>query len=220
MDTAMSNVVSLLTKSSTSPQESSAEALPAPMPVHWVERLFERLAAILGSKMADIVAGSSPEAVKREWSEALAGFGDDELRRGIAATRTRRFPPNLPEFLHLCRPALDPETAWLEAAKGLKARADGTAFAWSHPAVYWAARMVESELRSSTYAAQRKRWDWLLAEQWAKGVWANPPNPAQPALAYQPSLPTVTTASDAIREKLRRDAEELRARATMQDLGS
>lgn len=164
------------------PSTADAPALPQPLPVHWVERLFERLAAILGARIADIVAGADPKDVKREWAEALAGYTDDELRRGIAATRTRKFPPNLPEFLHLCRPALDPEVAWQEAELLMPLHVKGEPQDWSHPAVYWAARQMQHELRTSRYAEQRKRWDRLMADEWRKGVWCAPPDPTQRAL--------------------------------------
>lgn len=154
----------------------------APIPMHWVEDLFERLAAILGASMANVYAGAKAERVKAEWAEALAGFSADEVKRGLAATRTRKFAPNLPDFLHLCRPALDPELAWIEAEQGMASHGRGERFAWSHPAVYWAAREIQHELRSSTFALCRKRWERLLADQWARGSWAQPPDPTHRAL--------------------------------------
>jgi hypothetical protein len=182
----MNDLGNVLAKSLTSMLEPSDDALPVhlqPIPEKWVERLFERLAAILGARMADIVAGSDPAAVKREWSQALAGFSDDEIRRGIAGTRTRKFPPNLPEFLHLCRPALDPETAWAEAEEGLRAHRDHQRYGWTHPAVYWAAREFPTELRTDTFAKHRKRWELVLGREFARGAWASPPDPSLRALA-------------------------------------
>ena len=210
----MQNLGTALAKSLTSTLESSPdETSLQPMPVAWVERLFERLGAILGARMADIVVGSDAELVKREWSEALAGYSNDELRRGIATTRTRKFPPNLPEFLHLCRPALDPEVAWLEAEQGMKAHGDGQRHAWSHPAVYWAGRQMQHELRTANYAQCRKRWDRLMAEEWAKGAWASPPDPRIKALTEQSidetSHPDVRAAAI---EKLRQLREHLTMR--------
>lgn len=153
-----------------------------PIPLRWVEDLFERLAAILGASLANVYAGAKPERVKAEWAEALAGFSSDEVKRGLAAVRTRRFAPNLPEFLHLCRPALDAEVAWMEAEEGMSTHTAGTPYGWSHPAVYWAAREVQHELRTSTFAQCRKRWERLMADQWARGSWAAPPDPTQRAL--------------------------------------
>jgi hypothetical protein len=170
-----------ITTSSTSRPARSAEAVP----VQWVERLFERLLAVLGSAMSNVYANADPEIVKAEWAEALVGFSTEELQRGLAAVRTRRFAPNLPEFLHLCRPALDPEVAWLEASEGIRSHAAGKRFAWSHSAVFWAARTMSYELRSSTFQAQRKRWEQALALEWAKGAWASPTDPTQRAIEHE-----------------------------------
>jgi hypothetical protein len=169
----------------TVPHASSADAVAAPgaVPTPWVERLFERLRAILGPRMADLFAGAPAADVKREWAEALAGFTGDEIRRGIEETRTRKFPPNLPEFLHLCRPGLDPELAWYEAEAGLKSHAARERFPWSHPAIYWAARDMGPEIRSEPFAKHRKRWEMRLKAEFAKGEWSAPPDPTQRRLA-------------------------------------
>lgn len=190
---------------------SSTEVASAPqaVPIRWIERLFERLAAILGARMADIVAGCDPEAVKREWSEALGGFTDTDLVRGIQAVRTRKFPPNLPEFLHLCRPALDPEIAWIEAEQGLAAHARHERFAWSHPAVYWSASAMQFEIRSGSFKEHRKRWEAVTAAEWRKGAWASPPDPTQRALPPPPPPAANPAAREAAIAKLRQIREEL-----------
>lgn len=173
----MTDNVHLLPTPSTSPFGLSRDG--GPIPLHWVEDLFARLSAILGGAMSNVYASADAERVKAEWAEALGAFSADEVKRGLAACRTRKFAPNLGEFLHLCRPALDPEIGFIEAEKGLKAHSEGIAFAWSHPAVYWAARGMAYEVRSTAYAHIRKRWDHHLAEHFSVGRWA--PIPAAPA---------------------------------------
>jgi len=178
-----------------------------------VAELFERLAAILGSGMANVYASADPQRVREEWAQALAGFTADEVKRGLAACRTRKFAPALGEFLHLCRPALDPEVAWIEAERGMAAQGSGQRFEWSHPAVYWAARELQHELRSATFAQCRKRWDWQLAREWEKGAWADPPDPTQVALPAPKPAPTVTPEQVAeARARLRAISEAERAR--------
>ncbi len=179
---------------STSPLALSRDG--SPIPIHWVEDLFDRLAAILGGSMANVYASAKPELVKAEWAEALAGFSGAEVKRGLAATRTRKFAPNLGEFLHLCRPALDPELGLIEAEKGLRAHRDGVAFAWSHPAVYWAAVGMAYEVRTTAYAHLRKRWDSHLAEHFARGEWGEIPNPTATRVGYA----SVATHQDAFTE--------------------
>ena len=144
---------------------TAAEPLPTP----WVERIFDRLAAQLGAKVADMWAGTDPQAVKAEWAEALGGFRDEELRRGVVACRDRVFAPTLGEFRRLCRPALDPEVGWIEATAGLRDRDAGRMGAWSHPAVWRAACAMPLEVRTGTYAQQRKRWAWELEREFAAG---------------------------------------------------
>lgn len=181
----------------------------SPVPIRWVEDLFARLSAILGGAMSNVYANADPDMVKAEWAEALAGFTADEVKRGIAATRTRKFAPNLGEFLHLCRPALDAEVAWIEAEKGLRSHADGIAFAWSHPAVYWAARDMAFDIRSGSFQHMRKRWERQLAERFAEGFWASPPDPTARRIA-PPSQQTFVPADKervsgmlrSVREKL------------------
>lgn len=173
-----------LPTSSTSPLAPSGEGIP----IAWVEDLFGRLHACVGSALFTVVyAGAAPELVKQEWAEGLVGFSADEIRRGLAAVRTRKFAPNLPEFLHLCRPALDPETAWIEAELGMRRHAERVAFEWSHPAVFWAAREMQFELRSSTFAACRKRWEAALSATWSVRTWPPIPDPTVQAIEHNPT---------------------------------
>lgn len=195
--------------SSTSQLALSSDG--SPVPIHWVEDLFKRLNAIVGSSIfTTVYAGADIEAVKQQWAEALAGFSADELKRGIAASRTHKYPPNLPEFLHLCRPALDPEVAWIEAEQGMASHAKGKRFAWTHPAVYWAGRQFGFELRSSSFEQCRKRWTAALAAEFAKGAWATPADPTQRRIAAPEQQTFNPELAAQAREKLR----ELRRKMT------
>lgn len=188
-----------------------------PVPLRWVEDLFERLTAIVGSVMATVYAGADEQRVKAEWAEALAGFSADEVKRGLAATRTRKFAPNLPEFLHLCRPALDPEVAWIEADQGMASHAKGERFAWSHPAVYWAGRQFGYELRSGTFERCRKRWTAALAAEFAKGAWAAPADPTHRRIAAPEQQTCSPEMSAEAREKLREVRRRLTGYSTRQE---
>jgi hypothetical protein len=187
-----------------------------PIPTRWVEDLFARLTAIVGSAMGTVYAGADPELVKSEWAEALAGFSAEEVKRGIAATRTRRFPPNLPEFLHLCRPALDPEVAWHEAEAGMRAHAAQQDFAWSHPAVFWAAREFSYELRTSNFTACRKRWEPTLAAMWSLRAWPAVPDATAPRIASSPTQQTAANsdAAEIARELLKEQRRRMTGFAT------
>lgn len=156
------------------------------VPETWIEAIFTRLSAQLGTKVADLWGGVPPETVKTEWAEALSSFDPTEISRGLKACQTRAFAPTLGEFLRLCRPSLDPEIAWLEAAEGMAQRAHGQLGEWSHPAVYRAASGFEHELRSGSFAQHRKSWTWRLEREMRKGWLLGVPKPMQ-ALGNNPT---------------------------------
>lgn len=189
-----------LPTSSTLPLALSRDG--SPIPIHWVEDLFARLSAIVGGAMSNVYASADPELVKMQWAEALKAFNADEVKRGIASARTRKFAPNLGEFLHLCRPALDPEIGWLEAEKGLHTHANGVAFDWSHPAVYWAASAMAYEVRTSAYANVKKRWGMLLAAKFAAGEWASIPSPTAVRLSFDRQVERQNAFADEERERI------------------
>lgn len=169
---------------------TSSMSLPAgsrPVPLTFIQELFESFGAQLGSKVAEFYGNSQPDVVQREWACGLAGFRRRELERGIAAVRSRRFVPTLGEFVQLCRPALDPEYAWHEAVDGLHARDCGEVGAWSHPAVYRAARVMQHELRTMSFPGVRKRWERILEREFASGWGEEVPAPA-PRIEHKPTL--------------------------------
>lgn len=178
----------LTTPTTPSTWQPALSADGSPVRIEWIEDLFGRLTAIVGASMfTTVYAGADPAVVKAQWAEALATFTADEVRRGLAAARTRKFAPNLGEFLHLCRPALDPEIAWIEAEKGLRTHAAGEVFAWSHPAVYWAGHSMQTELRTMQFAQARKRWEVVLAEWMAVGKWPSILDPRPRRIAPPPA---------------------------------
>jgi hypothetical protein len=136
--------------------------------------VFARLTAQFGAKLLDHWA--AVPGVRDEWGQALADLHPLEIDRGLRATQSRAFVPTLGEFMLLCRPALDPEAAWHEAAAGMAARDQGDVGEWSHPAVYRAATAFAWELRSSGYAAQRKAWAIRMQRELARG-WGDVPPP-------------------------------------------
>ena len=55
--------------------ETSA-ARPFVLPDSWIVRIFDHMAAMYGSKFADLWRGTEPEKVRAMWAEKLAGFAD------------------------------------------------------------------------------------------------------------------------------------------------
>jgi hypothetical protein len=133
-----------------------------------------------------------------EWSKGLRGMTPREISRGLAACRTQRFVPGLGEFCQFCRPALDPETAWLEAQDGLAARERGELGAWSHPAVFRAATAMPFEVRSITFGQARKRWERALRQEFEKG-WGEDVPAVPKRVEHRPTLKPMPAA---MRKKL------------------
>ncbi|MGF6877387.1 hypothetical protein [Paraburkholderia sp. MM5477-R1] len=76
------------------------------IPEHWVERLFDRMSSIYGSRFLDLWRGIDIAGVKATWREGLASVSDAGLKRGVAALFHEKYPPTLPRFIELC--SIDP----------------------------------------------------------------------------------------------------------------
>lgn len=157
------------------PAEQSTPSSTSRLPESWTERLLDRLAAMYGQKFTDQWRGVDPTYLKSVWSEELASFSVDEIKRGLSACRTRPWPPTLPEFLSLCRPPIDPETAFYEAVRELRKR-ESNEDTWSHPAIFWATRLFATQdLMGAAYATIKNRWAKALNEQLELGTWPEIP---------------------------------------------
>lgn len=139
--------------------------------------MHEKMLLNFGKKFSDQWAGIAPAKMAAHWSEQLAGYTGPELTRGVAEMDLRDWPPTLPEFKRMCRPAFDMLHAYYEAVAGIQARATGEVGVWSHPAVYWAAMPLSFDLGSQTYSAMKGRWERALSDQMEKGEWEPIPAP-------------------------------------------
>lgn len=158
---------------------SETAALQSAIPIAWAARLIERMQALYGAKFAQQWDSIAPARLAEIWAEELAGLSGDEIATGLAACKTRPWPPTLPEFIGLCRPWMDAETAFREAVAGMAERNGGGMGKWSHPAVYWAAvRIGAHDLLSTGWQAMRTRWEAALRDVMAQGRWHPIPAPA------------------------------------------
>ena len=82
-----------------------------PLPIKWIDKLFEKFKARYGSLFVERFGGLALDIVADEWAQELAGFTGPELQRGLDGCRTLKFPPTLPEFMSLCRPPIDAQAA-------------------------------------------------------------------------------------------------------------
>jgi hypothetical protein len=89
----------------------SSTAKPNASPEAVVDRLFQVFHAMYGRAWADQWIGAPMDAVKVEWARSLASFDTEAIRLALESLKTseptkddgRKYPPNLPEFVHICR---------------------------------------------------------------------------------------------------------------------
>lgn len=152
-------------------------ANPSALPEKWIEKLFQKMEDRYGSLWVDRYGQFPRERVKNTWAEDLAGFTGDEIKRGMDACKQNKFPPTLPEFATLCRPPINPETAFAEAVNQLRLRREGKD-TWSNPAIYWAAQAIGNFDMNQPWATIKTRWIAALNE-----MLAEPTLPDVPAFA-------------------------------------
>lgn len=92
-------------------REPSSTALPTA----WIERIFQLMSAYFGKSFADQWAGCDIESVKQVWADELGRLKPQQIALGMEACKRggRRFAPNLPEFLEMCKPT--PESLGIPA---------------------------------------------------------------------------------------------------------
>jgi hypothetical protein len=76
------------------------------LPDEWVERIFERIAAVYGvQKTSSMWSGVDPKQVKRTWGQALGKYPRDALATAVQAMPEEcgQWPPTLTEFVALVR---------------------------------------------------------------------------------------------------------------------
>lgn len=167
--------------------QAANHATSQPIPSAWIERIWDRLKTMYGSKFIDLWRDVDPIQLKQAWAEELSGYTAYEIKRGLEACKARPFPPTLPELLTLCRPAITAESAFYEAVEQIRRRTDGRD-KWSHPAVYFAAaRIGVHDLTNNAWAQIKGRWTAVFGEVMGLGIWPEipPPREALPAPGQQ-----------------------------------
>ena len=147
------------------------------MPKKWIEKLFEAMSYTYGKKFSDQWGGVDSDGLKRHWASKLADFTGPEIKRGVDALEGREWPPTLPEFKLLCRPAINPTVAYYHALEQGQRRANGEKGDWPNPAIYWAwVRIGAYDFNNVGYTALKPRWEKALADEAAKGEWSEIPD--------------------------------------------
>jgi hypothetical protein len=138
------------------------------LPPAWVERLFSHMEALYGQQFHAQWRDIDPQRMCNHWGAELSMLTARQLRRGIEGLTASIAAPNLPQFLRLCRPALDAHAAYYEAVAGVVAREQGALGEWSDPSIYWAATAIGAfDLKTLPYAQLKRRWEAALAAELA-----------------------------------------------------
>jgi hypothetical protein len=119
------------------------------------------------------------------WSEELAGYTPEELKRGLAACKNRNFPVSFPEFVNLCRPVLTPEEALAEAVAQSQMRPLGRD-KWSHPAIFWTYYALSWEFKHLPTRDLEKRWAPEFKRIMSQGKWEPIPEIKTELVSYTP----------------------------------
>lgn len=134
-------------------------------PVTVMKWLWDKLDALYPQKWASHFRTAEKVAVwERTWAESFAedGVTGDEVRVALKALRcgpaASDWPPSYPEFIRACRPPLDYEATFAEAAEQLALRHRDGSDSWSSPAVFWAATRIGGDVRALPYPVMKGRW--------------------------------------------------------------
>ena len=90
--------------------------------------------------------------------------------------------------------------AYYEAVAGVQARFTSEHGTWSHPAIYWAAMPMATELQQQSYSQVKARWETALEQQLAKGTWDEIPRPVLALTAPGKSITSSEKAKQAIKQ--------------------
>jgi hypothetical protein len=183
-----------------------------PLPLNWVEAIYRKFSTLWGDAFVQKWKTIPFDELMVAWSEELAGYTPEELKRGLAACKEKTFPVSFPEFLMLCRPVLTPERALAEAVAQSQLRPAGKD-KWSHPAVFWAYYNLSWEFKNLTTKELEKRWVPEFQQVMSKGSWPEVPVAQTEVLTYDVEPKTRAALG-------KRGFDELMKRWRVEDAGS
>ena len=147
-----------------------------PIPEKWIDALFTKMLMLYGNKFSDMWRNLDLNSIKALWAEELGKLTRDEFAKGANLLIEQEWPPTLPQFIKLCRPAIDFTVAYYEALNGIAAREKGEMGEWSHPAIFWASTKIGAfDFKHQGYSAIKVRWEKALQDELNKGAWEDIP---------------------------------------------
>ncbi|MDK6077922.1 replication protein P [Massilia varians] len=178
--TNVAHIPNLPSSASTRPYSQWFDPVPS-LGISCIDHLFNRLDGAYPHKWRSNFANQQAiDNWAESWVEAFEeeGITPEDVKVGLRECRRRfAWPPSCAEFIQACRPSVDPMRAYYEAVAGVQARFTGEHGTWSHPAIYWAAMPMATELQQQTYSQVKARWETALEQQLAKGTWDEIPRP-------------------------------------------
>lgn len=161
--------------------------------------LIAFMLSVYGEKFKRQYSGQSPAGLKKVWGPLLARLTDQQMAKGIEICATKPWPPTLPEFLSFCAPSVEHEAAYHEAIHCLQQRMQGLIGDWTHPAIYYAAATMASDILSNSYAARRIQWARALDAELAKGQWEPIPTPPLQLQAQQSAKSSAAQSAEIVK---------------------
>jgi hypothetical protein len=136
-----------------------------------IERLFSRMGRLYLTKWTH--SFKTDRDIRNwalEWSQEFVRHGVTPQMALAALERCSTeyvdWPPNCPQFIAMCRAAIDYEQAFHDAVRQMHKRQmddPKDPAIWPHAAIYWAAMdFGQFELRQVSYSQAAKRWQKLL----------------------------------------------------------
>lgn len=142
------------------------------IPETWIDALFVKMANFYGSKFKLMWGEADIANVKSVWWQELSKLNRDEIVKGANALINQEYCPTLPQFIKLCRPAIDFTAAYYEALNGVLAREKGEMGNWSNPAIFWASTKIGAfDFKNQSYSTIKARWEKALGDELSKGAW-------------------------------------------------
>ena len=204
--TNLAEIPALPTSPSTRPYSQWFDPAPG-LGISLVDHLFNRLDGAYPHKWRSNFANQQAiDNWAESWVEAFEeeGITPTDVKVGLRECRRRfAWPPSCAEFIQTCRPGVDPLRAYYEAVAGVQARFAGEHGTWSHPAIYWAAMPMATELREQSYSFVKARWETALNQQLAKATWEEVPKPMLQLTAPGNSATSTEKARAAIAQAVR-----------------
>ncbi len=161
------------------------DAQLTPLPLDWVKAIYRKLTMLWGDQFVRKWDGIPFDELMVAWSEELAGYTPEELKRGLAGCKTKTFPVSFAEFMALCRPPLNPEDGFAEAMAQSQLRPMGRD-KWSHPAIFWTYYALSWEFKNLTTRELEKRWAPEFKRIMAQGQWEPIPEVKTELVSYTP----------------------------------